>query len=205
MSSSDDVDKERGAGEGRRPAIACSLAAFQNRDGATFVTVGGEPLGAGLVFGAEGGLEALVLVRMHPRMVARTRLPALAELRCAMQDRAMGKGGYNGGSTIIGPGSRGWFGKPRAKPTPEEHAAFLKRQARRKAAGAAERRAKALERAAAHAEKMAKRQKHRDLKAASPPQQDPVIVAAKLARHMDGVIVEVRRDGRTRPRKPAGI
>lgn len=113
----------------------------------------------------------------------------------------MSKGGYNGGSTIIGPGSLGWFSKPRPKPTAADHAAFLKRQAKRKAADAEQRRVEAAKRAAEKAEKLAKTQKHRALKGVSPPPQSPEIVAAKLARHMDGVVVEVRREGRTRVRK----
>lgn len=115
----------------------------------------------------------------------------------------MGKGGYNGGSTIVGPGS-GWFSKPKEKQrsTPEQHAAFLKRQAKRQAAEKANLRAQAVKRPATGAAKREQQRKKTEaLRASSPPPRDPAKVAAKLAQRMEGVVVEVRREGRTILRK----
>ena len=115
----------------------------------------------------------------------------------------MGKGGYNGGSTIVGAGS-GWFSKPKQKQksTPEQQAAFLERLAKRQAADRANRRAEAARRtAASDAKREQLRKKTEALRSSCPPKRDPVEVAAKLAQRMEGVVVEVRREGRTILRK----
>jgi len=120
----------------------------------------------------------------------------------------MGKGGYNGGSTIVGPWSGGWFSKPRGKPvqlTPEEMKAAAARRAEIKAQNRAEAVAKQkageVKAAAKRATNEAAELKRRQF-AAKAVKRTPEEIAERLGRAMKGV--EVRRiTSRTlRLRKP---
>lgn len=134
----------------------------------------------------------------------------------------MGKGGYTGGSTIIGPWSSGWFSRPKAKtrPTEEQVAAKAKRKAKAQekerarvaAKLSAEGRRKAARVAAskdpmiAPAEPRTKAQraaaKQKELKRQPVHRGDPEAIAAKLARHMEGVEVRTITRNTLRLRKP---
>lgn len=121
----------------------------------------------------------------------------------------MGKGGYNGGSTIVGPWSGGWFSRPRSKPvqlTPEELKAAAERRAEIKAQNrarvAAKQKAGDAKAAAKRATKDKAERKRRVLAATPRAKKTPEEIAERLGRAMKGV--EVRRiTGSTlRLRKP---
>lgn len=134
----------------------------------------------------------------------------------------MGKGGYTGGSTIIGPWSGGWFSRPKTKvgPSDEQVAAKAKRKAKaqekeraRVAAKLSVQGRRAAARAAAGQDPMiapagpttkAQRTAARRLEQKRQPihRGDPEAIAAKLNRHMDGVEVRVITKNTLRLRKP---
>jgi hypothetical protein len=121
----------------------------------------------------------------------------------------MGKGGYNGGSTIVGPWSGGWFSRPRGKPvqlTPEEMKAAAERRAEIKAQNratmAAKQNAREGKAAGKRVTKISAERKRRELAAMPRSKKTPEEIAERLGQAMKGV--EVRRiTGRTlRLRKP---
>ena len=86
----------------------------------------------------------------------------------------MGRGSYNGGSTIIGPWSAGWFSPSRsngmAKSTGKKMARRIAAEERQEAARLA-------------------RKKRKEMKAVPTPRRDPAKVTKRLAKPMKGVKV----------------
>ena len=122
----------------------------------------------------------------------------------------MGKGGYNGGSTIIGPWSSGWFsktkGKAKAGPSEEELAAKAKRKAKAAAKEAARLAAqngkKAAQKITAHKAANAKHTGTPETNPRPGHHKTPEEIAERLAARMKGVVVTRYTSRTLRLRKP---
>ena len=121
----------------------------------------------------------------------------------------MSKGGYNGGSTIIGPWSTGWFstGSRRGKVTSEpQQQALAERLVKERADRKAKSAAKAAKQAKKAASKLAAKtaaEKQRKMRARPAIKRAPEKVAERLGRAMKGVEVRRYTASTLRARKPA--